>query len=128
MIDKLSSAMMQHGLCEDTKDSGLPRSGSSEACLIGIYSKTRYEWLISEYACYRCNATVVTLYDSLGVDATKYILNLTMMETVICGEESAVKVLGSIKREISTLPLRTIIYVFILLPNHGRSIQLPMSC
>ena len=119
MIDKLSTAMMQRGLCEDTKDSGLPRSGSSEACLIGIYSKTRYEWLISEYACYRCNATV---------DATKYILNLTMMETVICGEESAVKVLGSIKREVSTLPLKTIIYVSILFVVRGRSTQLPMNC
>ena len=70
MIEKLSSEMMRLDLCKETKGCGLPVSDGKEARLVGIYSKTRYEWVLAEYACYRCNATVVTLYESLGVEAT----------------------------------------------------------
>lgn len=71
MIDKLSSEMMRRDLCPEIPDCGLSVSDGKDARLVGIFSRTRYEWVVAEYACYRCNATVVTLYDTLGIDATK---------------------------------------------------------
>ena len=71
MIDKLSSEMMRRDLCPEIPDCGLSVSDGQNARLVGIFSRTRYEWVVAEYACYRCNATVVTLYDTLGIDATK---------------------------------------------------------
>ena len=122
MIDKLSSEMMRLDLCKETEGCGLSVSDGKEARLVGIYSKTRYEWVVAEYACYRCNATVVTLYDSLGVDATtsylshsftaRYIMKLTSLETVFCGEESAVKMLLAVKKSHPTdMKLATIIHM-----------------
>lgn len=128
MVDKLSSEMMRLDLCKETEGCGLSVSDGKEARLVGIYSKTRYEWVVAEYACYRCNATVVTLYDSLGVDATtfclshsltaRYIMKLTSLETVFCGEENAVKTLLAIKKSHPTdMKLATIIHMDALAPE-----------
>ena len=93
MVDKLSSEMMRNNLCPETPGCELHVSDGKEARLVGLYAKTRYEWVVAEYACYRCNATVVTLYDSLGRDATKYILNLSRLETIVCGGAGEVRTL-----------------------------------
>ncbi len=57
--------------------SGLLNNGihSSNSTRIGIYSSNRVEWVISEHACYSFSFQVVSLYDSYGRDAIKYILN-----------------------------------------------------
>lgn len=43
--------------------------------LIGIYSKNRYEWFISDWACALFGITSVPLYDTLGVENLTYCLN-----------------------------------------------------
>ena len=44
---------------------------------LGLKSKTRKEWGQMHSANWHCGTTSVALYDTLGPDATKYIINLT---------------------------------------------------
>lgn len=50
--------------------------------LIGIFSKNRYEWLASDWACILFGLTTVPLYDTLGVENISYCLNQTEMTTI----------------------------------------------
>ncbi|KAG1934576.1 long-chain-fatty-acid--CoA ligase 1b [Pimephales promelas] len=51
---------------------------------IGIFSQNRPEWTISELACYTYSLISVPLYDTLGTDAIRYILDKTGISTVVC--------------------------------------------
>ncbi|XP_032081341.1 long-chain-fatty-acid--CoA ligase 5 [Thamnophis elegans] len=51
---------------------------------IGIFSQNRPECIISELACYTYSMVVVPLYDTLGAEATVYIVNKADISTVIC--------------------------------------------
>lgn len=42
--------------------------------LIGIFSKNRYEWMVSDMACMLYGLTIVPLYDTLGIDNLTYCL------------------------------------------------------
>ncbi len=46
---------------------------SGDFKLLGIYSKNRIEWIISYLGSHANNATVVTIYDTLGEKAMEYI-------------------------------------------------------
>ncbi|XP_013845942.1 long-chain-fatty-acid--CoA ligase 5 isoform X1 [Sus scrofa] len=52
--------------------------------LIGIFAQNRPEWIISEYACYTYSMVAVPLYETLGAEAIKYIINKAEIATVIC--------------------------------------------
>lgn len=54
---------------------------------IGIFSKNREEWAISDWACMISSITSVPLYDTLGVDSIEYIINQTEMKTIICSAD-----------------------------------------
>lgn len=43
--------------------------------LLGIFSINREEWLLTEYANFLYNFTMVPLYDTLGPDSIDYVLN-----------------------------------------------------
>lgn len=49
---------------------------------MGIQSKNRKEWTITNLAGMFQKVTTVALYDTLGVDATKFICNQTEMTTI----------------------------------------------
>ena len=49
---------------------------------IGIKAKNRKEWGLIHTANMHTGTTTVALYDTLGLDATKYIINLTEMATI----------------------------------------------
>lgn len=51
---------------------------------IGIQSKNRKEWNLIHLANMFCKATTVGLYDTLGEEAEKYIINQTEMATIAC--------------------------------------------
>ncbi|XP_059196906.1 long-chain-fatty-acid--CoA ligase 1a isoform X1 [Centropristis striata] len=51
---------------------------------IGIFSQNRPEWTISELACYTYSMVAVPLYDTLGTEATGYIIDKAAISTVIC--------------------------------------------
>jgi long-chain acyl-CoA synthetase len=49
--------------------------------LLGIYSKNRFEWLVTDWACIIFGLTTVPLYDTLGIENLSYCLNQTEMTT-----------------------------------------------
>ncbi|XP_051536544.1 long-chain-fatty-acid--CoA ligase 6 [Myxocyprinus asiaticus] len=66
---------------------------------IGVFAQNRPEWIISELACYTFSMVVVPLYDTLGPDAIRYIINTAEISTVICDKTEKAKVLlGNIER------------------------------
>lgn len=54
---------------------------------IGLQSKNRKEWYIASLANMHQNICSVSLYDTLGVDATKYILDQTELTTMVVANE-----------------------------------------
>ncbi|CAL8303531.1 long-chain-fatty-acid--CoA ligase 6 isoform X1 [Gadus morhua] len=76
---------------------------------IGVFAQNRPEWIISELACYTYSMVVVPLYDTLGPDAIRFIINTADISTVICDKEDKAKVLlGNVERR-ETPALRRII-------------------
>ncbi|OQR89411.1 Long-chain-fatty-acid--CoA ligase [Achlya hypogyna] len=51
---------------------------------LGIYMKNRPEWVLAQYGAYFSGAAVVPIYDTLGASATTFILNQTLVSTVVC--------------------------------------------
>uniref|UniRef100_A0A4W4HMT6 Arachidonate--CoA ligase n=1 Tax=Electrophorus electricus TaxID=8005 RepID=A0A4W4HMT6_ELEEL len=87
----------------------------SQGCLpnqdqfIGVFAQNRPEWIISELACYTYSMVVVPLYDTLGPNAIRYIINIADISTVICDKpEKAEVLLGNVERQ-ETPGLKTII-------------------
>uniref|UniRef100_A0A8C1MIV7 Long-chain-fatty-acid--CoA ligase n=1 Tax=Cyprinus carpio TaxID=7962 RepID=A0A8C1MIV7_CYPCA len=67
------------------------------------------EWIISELACYTYSMVVVPLYDTLGPDAIRYIINRAEISTVICDKaEKAAVLLENVQRG-ETPGLKTIV-------------------
>ncbi|EZG50579.1 putative long-chain-fatty-acid-CoA ligase [Gregarina niphandrodes] len=56
--------------------------------MMGLVSKNRPEWFISEQAAVSANYCLVPLYDSLGSDALHQILDQTKMELLVASRES----------------------------------------
>uniref|UniRef100_A0A8C9SV83 Arachidonate--CoA ligase n=1 Tax=Scleropages formosus TaxID=113540 RepID=A0A8C9SV83_SCLFO len=57
-------------------------------------------WIIAELACYTYSMVVVPLYDTLGQDAIRYIINTAEISIVICDKpEKAQVLLGNVERQ-----------------------------
>uniref|UniRef100_A0A8B9L8H4 long-chain-fatty-acid--CoA ligase n=1 Tax=Astyanax mexicanus TaxID=7994 RepID=A0A8B9L8H4_ASTMX len=68
--------------------------------LVGVFAQNRPEWIIAELACYTYSMVVVPLYDTLGPDAIRYIINIAEISTVICDKPEKAKVLlGNVERQ-----------------------------
>jgi len=50
---------------------------------VTIYSQNRAEWVITDLACHAYSFVVVALYDTLGEDASEFILNQTQSPIVV---------------------------------------------
>lgn len=57
--------------------------GPNEKPFLGIYSQNRPEWVIAEQACNAYGMVCVPLYDTLGSDAVKFIVNQAEIRTVV---------------------------------------------
>eukprot|EP00252_Welwitschia_mirabilis_P025382 TRINITY_DN7895_c0_g1_i2.p1 TRINITY_DN7895_c0_g1~~TRINITY_DN7895_c0_g1_i2.p1 ORF type:complete len:693 (-),score=113.76 TRINITY_DN7895_c0_g1_i2:222-2300(-) len=64
--------------------SGLIHHGVPKGSCIGLYFINRPEWLITEHACSSYSFISVPLYDTLGPDAVKYIINHAEISVVFC--------------------------------------------
>jgi len=69
---------------------------------VGLFSVNRKEWVISEHACYTQSLVPVPLYDTLGPDASRYIINQTEMRVLVVSK-SNVKKIKEIIKECPTL-------------------------
>ncbi|XP_078434969.1 long chain acyl-CoA synthetase 9, chloroplastic-like [Wolffia australiana] len=82
--------------------SGLATFGHEKEARVAIFADTRPEWMIALQGCLRRNATVVTIYSSLGEEALSYSLNETEVTTVICGSKE-LKKLVSISSQLTSV-------------------------
>ncbi|KAI1713919.1 AMP-binding enzyme domain-containing protein [Ditylenchus destructor] len=74
-----------------------------QATFIGIYSRNRPEWIIVEQATYAYNNVLVPLYDTLGTDASAFIVNQTGIQVVFCDHTDKMKGLLDKKPECESL-------------------------
>lgn len=58
---------------------------------IGIYAQNSSEWFITCLACVRLSMVTVPLYDTLGPDASSYIVQQTEMEIIVVDEFSKIE-------------------------------------
>ncbi|KAK9219117.1 hypothetical protein WN943_007756 [Citrus x changshan-huyou] len=64
--------------------SGLLFHGLQKGVCIGLYLINRPEWLIVDHACSAYSYISVPLYDTLGPDAVKYVVNHAEIEAIFC--------------------------------------------
>ncbi|XP_077999355.1 long-chain-fatty-acid--CoA ligase 5-like isoform X2 [Glandiceps talaboti] len=89
--------------------SGLLNKGcpAGQQSFLGIYSKNRPEWVITEQACNMYSMVVIPLYDTLGPDACSYIMNQADIQYVVV--EKIKQVEAVIDRASDTPNLKCII-------------------
>ncbi|KAK6202891.1 long-chain-fatty-acid CoA ligase [Scheffersomyces amazonensis] len=75
--------------------------------IVSLFSHNREEWAIADLACQSYSITNTALYDSLGPDTSRYILNLTKSPVIIASKD---KIAGLIKlKEDSPAELQNLI-------------------
>jgi len=67
---------------------------------IGIYSKNREEWLITDIACWYCSVTCVPLYDTLGEESIAWIFEQTELSTVFTTASNIGKLLAMKQKKL----------------------------
>ncbi|CAG5135652.1 unnamed protein product [Candidula unifasciata] len=79
---------------------------------VGIYASNRAEWTISDFGCQAYSLCPVPLYDTLGVDGCKYILNECEMSVMVVDTEEKLQILIDLKPEVPFLKLVVVIEQF----------------
>ncbi|KAL1806552.1 long chain acyl-CoA synthetase 6, peroxisomal isoform X2 [Daucus carota subsp. sativus] len=64
--------------------SGLVSLGIQKGSSVGIYFINRPEWMIVDHACSAYSNISVPLYDTLGPDAVKFIVNHATVQAIFC--------------------------------------------
>ncbi|CAK9142527.1 unnamed protein product [Ilex paraguariensis] len=88
--------------------SGLVYHGISKGSCVGLYFINRPEWLIVDHACSAYSYLSVPLYDTLGPDAVKYIVNHAVVEAIFCMPQT-LNVLLSFLSEIPCVRLIVVV-------------------
>ena len=68
---------------------------------LGIQSKNRKEWVLTHCADIHQNITTIALYDTLGPDATKFVIDQTQLTTMAVSQDYVSK-LAKMKKEDDT--------------------------
>lgn len=118
--------------------SGLIYHGIPKGSTIGIYFINRPEWMIVDHACSAYSYISVPLYDTLGPDAVKYIVNHAVVHAIFCVPQTLnmllsclseipsarlIVVVGGIDDQMPSLPSSTGVQVvtYSKLLSQGRS-------
>ena len=56
--------------------------------MLGLFSKNRMEWGLTDYACLLFGITTIPLYDTLGDENITYVFDHTQLETVFVNDGS----------------------------------------
>eukprot|EP01138_Halocafeteria_seosinensis_P013401 gb/GECG01013687.1/.p1 GENE.gb/GECG01013687.1/~~gb/GECG01013687.1/.p1 ORF type:complete len:697 (+),score=66.00 gb/GECG01013687.1/:1-2091(+) len=75
--DQLGSGMLHLDLTTTSVDGGGHQ-------LVGILSSNRYEWVLTEHACYAYKLIPVSLFTSMSPDVVALIFQQTRLKTVFC--------------------------------------------
>jgi len=89
------STYMKIGQAATHFGSGLKNLGAKRGEHIGIYSKNREEWVITDQACNCFSFVIVALYDTLGENAVSYIADHAECSIVVCSGESLPNMLAA---------------------------------
>ncbi|XP_076439689.1 long-chain-fatty-acid--CoA ligase 5-like [Babylonia areolata] len=93
--------------------SGLMAKGlaADNSTFVGIYSGNSVEWAVADLGSQMFSMVPVPLYDTLGIEACKYIVNQTKLCTIVCDDPAKAKrllqdaaQLPSLKRFVLTKP------------------------
>ncbi|EOY05625.1 Long-chain acyl-CoA synthetase 6 [Theobroma cacao] len=110
------------GTARATIGSGLIYHGIPKGSCVGIYFINRPEWLIVDHSCSAYSLVSVPLYDTLGPDAVKYIVNHADVKAIFCVPQTLssllsflseipsvqlVVVVGGMDNEVPSLPPST---------------------
>ncbi|KAF9673918.1 hypothetical protein SADUNF_Sadunf10G0073800 [Salix dunnii] len=87
--------------------SGLIYHGIPQGSTIGIYFINRPEWMVVDHACSAYSYISVPLYDTLGPDAVKYIVNHAVVHAIFCVPQT----LNSLLSFLSEIPSARLIVV-----------------
>lgn len=88
--------------------SGLWSHGLSKGARIGLYFINKPEWLIVDHACSAYSYISVPLYDTLGPDAVKYIVNHADIQAIFCVPETLTSLLSFLS-EMSSVRLIVVV-------------------
>ncbi|THG01588.1 hypothetical protein TEA_029768 [Camellia sinensis var. sinensis] len=88
--------------------SGLRSHGLSKGARIGLYFINKPEWLIVDHACSAYSYISVPLYDTLGPDAVKYIVNHADIQAIFCVPETLTSLLSFLS-EMSSVRLIVVV-------------------
>ncbi|KAH9314265.1 hypothetical protein KI387_022892 [Taxus chinensis] len=88
--------------------SGLVYHGIPKGACIGIYLINRPEWMVIEHACSSYSYISVPLYDTLGPDAVKYIVNHADIQVVFCVPDNLSNLMSFLS-DLSSLRLIVVI-------------------
>lgn len=61
---------------------------------IGVQAKNRKEWALQHIANFHMGVTTVALYDTLGADAARYVIDQTELITIVCSDDLVEKILA----------------------------------
>ncbi|XP_052194627.1 long chain acyl-CoA synthetase 7, peroxisomal isoform X2 [Diospyros lotus] len=82
------------GTARSAVGSALWHHGLSKGARVGLYFINRPEWLIVDHACSAYSYISVPLYDTLGPDAVKYIVNHADIQAIFCMPNTLDALLG----------------------------------
>ena len=69
---------------------------------VAMIAETRAEWLITAYACFKNNLSVVTIYTNLGNDGIIHALNETKVTVAFCSHDT-LKKLAQVSQDVSDI-------------------------
>ncbi|KAJ8751983.1 hypothetical protein K2173_000729 [Erythroxylum novogranatense] len=95
------------GIAREAIGSGLQVNGLQNGARIGLYFINRPEWLIVDHACAAYSYISVPLYDTLGPEAVKYVVNHADVQAIFCVPET----LNNLLSFISEIPSAQLIVV-----------------
>ncbi|KAL7251823.1 hypothetical protein ACSBR1_013639 [Camellia fascicularis] len=130
------------GTARSAIGSGLVYHGIPKGACVGLYFINRPEWLIVDHACSAYSYISVPLYDTLGPDAVKFIINHAVVQAIFCLPETLnillsflseipsvhlIVVVGGIDEQMPSLPSSTGVKVisYSKLLSEGRSSPQP---
>ncbi|KAF9669957.1 hypothetical protein SADUNF_Sadunf13G0018600 [Salix dunnii] len=108
------------GAAREAIGSALRFHGLQKGACIGLYFINRPEWLIVDHACTAYSYISVPLYDTLGPDAVKYVVNHADVQGIFCVPET----LNTLLSFISEIPSVRLIVVVGGVDEHLPSLPL----
>ncbi|CAI0551380.1 unnamed protein product [Linum tenue] len=102
--------------------SGLRYHGLDKGACVGAYFINRPEWLIVDHACAAYSYISVPLYDTLGPDAVKFVVNHADVQAIFCTPETLNTVVGGVDENLPSLPSSGVKLIsYLKLIGEGRS-------